>query len=101
MLKFKEFWETLQIDGVRKRNFLLIAIRRFGYAHERYRSEDRIIDLLIAAEALFLSDNTYTGEIKYRLAQRTAFFLAEAGEHRKTVFKWMKAARCSNPLSSN
>jgi hypothetical protein len=90
--KFKEFWERLQEDGVRKRSFLLTAIRRFGYAHERYRSEDKIIDLLIAAEALFLSDNIYTGEIKYRLAQRTAFFLTEAGEHRKIVFKRMKAA---------
>jgi hypothetical protein len=92
MLKFKEFWKTLQTDVVQKRNFLLIAIRRFGYAHERYRSEDKIIDLLIAAEALFLSDNTYTGEIKYRLAQRSAFFLAATSEDRKIVFRRMKAA---------
>jgi len=72
--KFTEFWKTLQQDSVRKRKFLLTAIRRFGYAHERYRSEDKIIDLLIAAEALFLSDSTYTGEIKYRLAPANRFF---------------------------
>jgi hypothetical protein len=53
---FALFWKTLQCQGVKDRKFLDIAIRRFGYAHERHRIEDKIVDLLIAAEALFLSD---------------------------------------------
>jgi hypothetical protein len=32
----------------------MTALRRFGFAAERSRPEDRIIDLMIAAEALFL-----------------------------------------------
>lgn len=92
LTKFKDFWQALQSDDVAKRSFLLAAIRRFGYSSERYRSEDKIIDVLIAAEALFLSGNKYTGEIKYRLAQRSAFFLTEPGESRKTIFDRMKIA---------
>ena len=70
----------------------MTAIRRFGYAHERYRSEDKIIDLLIAAEALLLSDGSYTGEVRYRLAHRAALFLAEADETRRIIFKRMGVA---------
>ena len=70
----------------------MTAIRRFGYAHERYRSEDKIVDLLVAAEALLLSDGSYTGEVKYRLAHRAALFLAEADEVRRIVFKRMGVA---------
>lgn len=90
--QFKDFWQTLQTNAVRSRNFLMTAIRRFGYAHERYRSEDKIIDLLIAAEALLLSDGSYTGEVKYRLAQRTALFLTETSSIRKIIFKRMGVA---------
>lgn len=57
-------------EGIEKRKFLDVAIRRFGYAHERPRLEDKIIDLIIGAEALFLSDyskDSYFGEIRYRL----------------------------------
>lgn len=90
--RFAEFWRTLQTEGVQKRQFLVTAIRRFGYAHERYRSEDKIIDLLVAAEALLLSDGSYTGEVKYRLTQRIAIFLATTRDDRKTIFNRMRIA---------
>ncbi len=90
--RFAEFWKTLQADGVKKRKFLVTAIRRFGYAHERYRTEDKIIDLLIAAEALLLSDSSYTGELKYRLSQRTALFLAATSDDRRIIFNRMGVA---------
>jgi hypothetical protein len=92
LAKFKNSWKVLQSDDIAKRSFLLAAIRRFGYSCERYRSEDKIIDVLIAAEALFLSGNKYTGEIKYRLAQRSAFFLTEPGDSRRAIFDRMKIA---------
>lgn len=92
---FALFWGQLQSEGIEKRKFLDVAIRRFGYAHERPRLEDKIIDLMIAAEALFLSDyskDSYFGEIRYRLSLRAALFLAHERELQKTVFRWMRAA---------
>lgn len=65
---FVAFWGTLQGQGVKDRKLLYAAMRRFGYAHERHRIEDKMVDLLIAAETLFFSDpkeGSYIGEIKY------------------------------------
>ncbi len=92
---FAVFWGQLQSEGIEKRKFLEVSIRRLGYAHERPRLEDKIIDLMIAAEALFLSDykkDSYFGEIRYRLSLRAALFLANEPEAEKLVFRWMRAA---------
>src|SRR5207248_3885751 len=90
--RFAEFWKTLQAAGVKKRKFLVTSIRRFSYAHERHRTEDKIIDLLIASEALLLSDSSYTGELKHRLCQRTALFLAATSGDRRNIFNRMGVA---------
>jgi hypothetical protein len=92
---FAVFWGQLQSEGIQKRRFLEVSIRRLGYAHERPRLEDKIIDLMIAAEALFLSDykkDSYFGEIRYRLSLRAALFLANEPEAEKLIFRWMRAA---------
>lgn len=72
---FGHFWANLQHEEVRRRKFLGVAIRRFSYGHERHRLEDRILDLFITAEALFMSDGKYTGEIRYRLSERAGLFI--------------------------
>src|SRR6266404_1137247 len=92
---FVAFWKILQSPRVKDRKFLEVAIRRFGYAHERHRIDDKIVDVLIAAEALFFSDfneGSYIGEIRYRLSLRAALFLASDTEVRRGIFRWMKAA---------
>jgi hypothetical protein len=92
---FGQFWDGLQSERVRGRKFLGLAMRRIGYAHERHRIEDKLIDLLIAAEALFLSDagsETYRGELQYRLAQRAAFFLGDDPHTREKIYQHMKDA---------
>jgi hypothetical protein len=92
---FEQFWQSFQNAAAKKRNFLDVAIRRFGYAHERQRAEDRIIDLMISAEALFFSDynkDNYIGEIRYRLSMRAALFLASEPESKRTIFRWMRDA---------
>jgi len=68
------------------------AICRFGFAHERYRIEDKIVDVLISAEALFLSSDTYTGEVKYRLSLRASLFLATDRDVRQAIFDRIKVA---------
>jgi hypothetical protein len=93
---FKQFWDGLQSEGVRKHKFLDVAVRRYSYAHERHRLEDKIVDLLVAAEALFLSDynkaDPYIGEIRFRMSLRAALFLNTNGESRRRVFRQMRAA---------
>lgn len=93
---FKQFWDGLQSEPVQKRKFLDTAVRRYSYAHERHRLEDKIVDLLIAAEALFLSDykkdDPYIGEIRYRMSLRAAVFLGSDGESRRRIFRQMRAA---------
>lgn len=89
---FAEFWNTLQASSVKQHKFLATAIRRFGYAFERHRIEDKIIDLLISAEALFLSTGSYSGEVKYRLSLRASLFLATEANARRFVFDRMKSA---------
>lgn len=93
---FKQFWDILQSKQIKKRKFLDVAMRRFSYAHERHRLEDRIVDLMIAAESLFLSDydkeNQYIGEIKYRLSLRAACFLDSNRESQVRIFRQMKGA---------
>jgi hypothetical protein len=89
----KQLWEDLQSERVKQRKYLDVAIRRFSYAHDRYRLEDRIVDLMIAAESLFLSDfkkDNYIGELRYRLSLRAACFLASDGEARKLIFRQMR-----------
>lgn len=77
---FGKFWLNLQDRAVKRHALLDIAMRRYSYAHERHRNEDKIIDLLIAAEALFMSDydpkmKPYLGELRYRLSERAGLFL--------------------------
>jgi len=53
--------------------------------------DEQLVDLLIAAEALFLSD-VGSGELTYRLATRAAFFLAERPDERREVSDLFKRA---------
>jgi len=56
----KEFWQTVQRAKAQGHGFLDVAMRRFAEGNERHRVEDRIIDLMIAAEALSQSSSSRT-----------------------------------------
>lgn len=87
---FEEFFRTISHNAVQRHTEIAIALRRFHFAAQRKRSEDRLIDLLIAAEALFLPDGG--GELRYRLSQRLAFFLHDDPTKRMDVFEDIKKA---------
>lgn len=58
-------------------------------------AEDALADLVIAMESLFLSDAGEAkerGELRYRLAQRLAFFSANGSYSRRELFGFMKKA---------
>jgi hypothetical protein len=90
---FCAFWTDLK--KTQNKQFIASAVRRFGYAGERRRPDDRLVDLMIAAESLFLSDAgdpSDRGELTYRMAMRFAFFAEWPGYNREQLFKQMRYA---------
>jgi hypothetical protein len=93
-----EVWKVLrQRDFQRKNKGLALALRRLSYQAQRERSEDELLDIMIAAEALYLSEvgnETERGDLRYRLSLRAAFWVNvdEAGMGRRDVFKLMRSA---------
>jgi hypothetical protein len=69
-----------------------MAIRRLSHSTERTRPEDQIVDLMIAAEALFLAGDTQTTEIGYRLSLRAAYFTPSEQWDRMEVRRLFRTA---------
>lgn len=86
-----QFWDRFQSEDVKRHRLITHAIKRFNYAHERHDREDKIVDLLIAAEALFLSESD-GGELSYRLKLNAAMFLGSDAKSRKQIFDDMDNA---------
>jgi hypothetical protein len=87
----RELWAMLSADEVAKHKTLPSALRRFGQARDRDRPENELIDLMIAAETLFLPGEEQ-GDPSYKLALRSAFFLADLGRPPAQTFGQMKRA---------
>jgi len=95
IFEFSVFWNRLQQPEVTDRTFLRVALQRLAFASERQRNEDQMIDLLIAAEALFLNDvgnESDRGELTYRLSQRAGWFLGATPSERKEISLHMRKA---------
>ncbi len=87
--RFLDLWKLAKELDVSADNPLNIAIRRFDYAFERDRAEDKLVDYMIAFEALYFKSGE-TGELQYRLATRVSRLLKQSFEDRKQVYKKMK-----------
>lgn len=90
---FRSLWTDL--ESARSRRYLDAAVRRFSYAADRERPDDRLVDLMIAAESLFLSDTgdpSDRGELEFRLAMRAALFVETPDFSRREIFDHMKRA---------
>jgi hypothetical protein len=68
---------------------LRIPLRRFNYAYERTRPADRLVDLWIALEALFLKREEQM-EMSYRAALRIARFVGHDADERVEIVDRMK-----------
>ncbi len=87
-------WRQLrQPELLRKHRALALALRRLGFQAHRERVEDELVDILIAAEALYLADVGYE-ELGFRLALRAAALCdpQKLGMTRRNVFDQMKSA---------
>jgi len=82
------FYKACDSRAVRQSKGLDMAIRRFGYSSERRRADDQIVDLMIAAEALYLQgrDDPARGEQRYRLSLRGAMLTPTDEWDRRQLF---------------
>lgn len=84
---------NLSRRGVQRSAGLQMAIRRFGYAMDRTRPEDKLVDLMIGGESLFLSDiGGDHSELSYRLSMRAAKFIKGSALSERDLYKLFKAA---------
>ncbi len=93
-----EIWKCIKNSEIQtENNGLALALRRLSYQANRERPEDELLDVMIAAEALYLSGGSSgkeRGELGYRMALRAALW-AQPGENRfspREIFKLMKCA---------
>jgi hypothetical protein len=83
MLKFKKFFDQYWVIIHEKRQPIYNASFRFNSSYERRTLSDRVIELMIAMEALF-GDNEYQ---RYKIPLRSACLLYSPGQNRKSAFK--------------
>ena len=85
---FKRFWNYYKEINLTGLDYLGVALRRFNYAYERGSLEDKLIDHLVAFEALFFKQGE-TGEFRHKLSMRVARFLEHEYDKRKVVAEKM------------
>ena len=88
--QFLELWHLLE-EGAARFGF---SIHRFNLAFDRGLLADRIVDLVIAAESLFLSDLDVQdrGELRFRFALRAAKFIEHPNYSEHDIFRVMRRA---------
>lgn len=80
---FLDFWKQFKQAQI-KENALKTSLRRFTFVYERGRAEDRLIDYIIALEALLLENEP---ELRLKLSLRGAALLDNNDpQTRKKVF---------------
>lgn len=86
---FKKLWNRYNNYDFNKNKPVEIAITRFNYAAEKEPWGEKLVDYIIALEALFLRDNK---ELTYKLALRTAIFLSDDSKERNIIREDIKNA---------
>jgi hypothetical protein len=87
-----KFWEMFKEVDFKKYGFIDLAIRRFNLAHVRKELEDKLIDLMIAFEALYLLRTE--DELGFKLATRAAFILGKdkGKSEKEKIYNFLKKA---------
>ena len=67
-----------------------LAFTRFNASYEKRDMVDRLVDLIIALEALFTDGNS--GGLTFKVALRCGFWLKPPGNERKALFRTVKQA---------
>ncbi len=72
--EFKIFWNWFKEINLEQAAPFSVAIRRFNYAYERNKLEDKLVDYMVAFEALFFKKGEM-GEFRHKLAVRVSRLL--------------------------
>lgn len=83
---FNRYWAILQGKPQKKPNPIQIALLRFSSSYEKMTLTDRLIELMIAMEAMFGDREYHT----YKIPLRCACLLFPPGEARKGAFERIK-----------
>lgn len=88
--QFLELWHLLEVGATR----FAFSIHRFNLAFDRGLLADRIVDLVIAGESLFLGDLdvAYRGELRFRFALRAAKFIEHPNYREEEIYCLMQRA---------
>jgi hypothetical protein len=94
--ELQRLWSVSQRTAPEQLKAFGLALRRLGYALQRTRPEDRLLDVYIAAEAFYLaqtSEPKERSEMRYRLSLRSAVWSdgTMEGWTRKEVFRQIRA----------
>lgn len=73
------------------RKYLVRAIKRFSSSLFRGSLEDRVIDLAISGESLFLSGEGEKTELTFRLSHRAGAYLGDSSEAQLGIYRSFKA----------
>lgn len=84
---FELFWEKICTLDLTKHSFLRVALDRFNHAYDKYADEDKLIDYLIAFEALYSEG---AGDLRYKIPTRIARLLKEVPKERMELSSFMK-----------
>lgn len=79
------FSKSLFRIDLKKWRALLVSLRRYGYYQQKSDVEDRIIDLIVALEAMMGIDLNF-GEISYKIALRCAYLIGSVEGSTTEVF---------------
>jgi PIN like domain/Apea-like HEPN len=96
--ELREVWKLVSQRGLLIRNKgLALALRRLSYQAQRERAEDELLDVMIAAEALYLAElgrASERGDLRFRVALRAAVWADDPplGMTKREVLKLMKSA---------
>lgn len=88
---FESFWGDFRRQRSRKRRRIDLALRRFNLAYDRILPEDRLIDYMVALEALLLTGEEQQ-ELAYKLGLRGAVLLGENSDARFEIFSRLRRA---------
>lgn len=77
------------LEKAKKVGYLVTAIRRFNFAYNRERLEDKWIDYFVSLESLY-STRSERGEVTHRISTRISKIMANSNETRIELRKKMK-----------
>ena len=103
----KSLYESLMTLPEDTRNFLRVPIDRWTKSNAQPDLVDRMIDLGIALESLYLHGDGYRGELRFRFALRAAWHLGTSALDRtnlhsefRKIYDWRSRAVHSGSLDS-